>query len=62
MVGIYRCKKCGIDFLSYGIEYCPFCGSELEFLGLVLGLGERWKNAKQILFINEAVRDGKNQE
>ena len=57
MTGIYRCPKCGIEFLSTGIKYCPFCGSELEFIGMVLGLGERWKSAHRILFIREVMQD-----
>ena len=39
MVSVYKCtlKSCGVEFKGNHLNYCPFCGNELEHIGIVIG-------------------------
>ena len=52
------CKKCNIDFMGSGLVYCPFCGEELIFIGIIVGMSEdadrKWRKAKVIRFMHRS--------
>jgi len=48
MTGVYFCDNCKKFFFG-NLKYCPFCGQELKFVGILTGINEK-KQRKVILY------------
>jgi len=43
MTGVYFCNNCKKFFFGGDLKYCPFCGQELKFKGVWVGVNENIK-------------------
>ena len=41
MVCVYVCHRCNVELHGIDLEYCPWCGSELKCLGMLMGISEK---------------------